>query len=184
MKHNPLEAKLFAVFNPIAIKSGINVTVFTNQNGIEPNEDYLAININSATIDNATEVIFEDYEVEPEKKRLIETAIYRGVIDIQLRVIGTGGTMAIMESIKARLKMSGAADVLFGNKMGIHSVQNSINTGFLEGGKSRDRTDCKVLLHYTMTYTDIIQSIGTVTVNGYDVVTDSKIVGKTITESG
>ena len=92
--------------------------------------------------------------------------------------------MEIAEEIKTRIWMTNSLEHLEAFNLGLHSVGDTMDASFLENERNRSRSDITLMLHYTATYQDIIQTIGRVTVLGYDTDTGEKIVDVTVDEPG
>ena len=179
--HQTLEEKIHTWMKALVTNTSIETVMFTNQNGAEPKTDYLAVNIDSMTTDMPPEIRYKNLDLQ---KQIEENAIYRGVVTLQFRINTKENAMELAEEVKTRMWMTNSVEFLESVNLGLHTVGDTTNASFLESERNRNRADISVMLHYTATYQDIIQTIGKVTVLGYDAETGNKIVDVTVEEPG
>ncbi len=178
--HTPLEEKLYT-WAKAFVPQNIEDIIFADQNGIEPNNDFIVLEVVSVTSDMPAELRYKSIDLSDQ---IEENAIYRGVVNLRMRVITKENTLETAEEIKTRIWMTKSLETLEAVNLGINSIGESSNMSFLENERSRYRADIPILLHYTATYQDIIQTIGKVTVKGYNSVDGTQIVDTTIEEPG
>ena len=179
--HNIIEEKLYGWVKLLTTGTTIEEIVFTHQNGIEPKVDYVAIHIDNMAIDNPVEMRYNNIDLQ---KQIVENAIYRGQATIQIRVISKENSFGIAEMMKARIYMTNPTEYLEAVNLGLGFLGKSLNMSFLENERNRSRCDFDATLHYTEVYQDIIQTIGKVTVIGYNSEDGTELVNVTIEEPG
>jgi hypothetical protein len=180
--HTALQDKLFTWLNPIAQRVGINALIFTQQNGIEPAEDYIAVDIQSFSTDAPPEVL--NYTSETDPLLIDEKTIYRSQIAIQLRVFSKTNSMGIAEEFKNRIFMTNSLEFMMKVNLGLHSVADTTNRSFVEAESNRARADIDLILHYTASYLDTISTIGKVDIIGYNADNGMEMVNISVEEPG
>ena len=164
-KHSKLEEALFFWLEPLATKVAIPTVVFTDQDAPQPPGDFLAVDITRTTTDARPEKIM-DLSPQNANQEILETLVYRGIIELTIRTYAKENSFQKAEEIKTRIWGIRSVDRMSSRDIGIHTVGGVRDSTFLEEVKTRQRADIPVTIHYSTIYDDLIESIGHAPVRG------------------
>lgn len=185
--HTPLEEKLYAWLQPLAIKVGLDDVIFTDQNGPTLEADHMVVNIIAARMDSPPERGYRPSTGD----EAIEVMIYRGIMELGIQVFSNSGAIQQAEEIKARIWGSESVQEMGRQNIGLNILGPTTNTSAMAGPQYEQRADFTANIHYLAEYDNTStdtqgvggDTIGTVTVIGADAVDGEIIVDKTISDT-
>jgi len=180
--HETLEKKIYNWIETIAPKAGIDTIVYVAQNGIEPKEDFIALELSVFSVDSRPEIRYQSAAgIDPDS--IEEKMIYRAVLQLDIRLIAQTGALSKLETLKAFIYSSRSIEHLMVNDLGISTVGDTQDASWLQSESFRKRADLTIYLHYTSEYKDILETIGTVNIIGEDSDTGRVIVDAHVNEN-
>jgi hypothetical protein len=178
-KYPEIEQKIYDWMIPIALKVGLLSVSFDGQNQPQPMIPYMSIAILNVSMDSRPEIRM-DYEPAM-LNQIQETAIYRGEIELMIKIISDSGAMGQAEAIKGRMWMAQSLEAMRFQNIGHKDHGDTIDRSSLIKSGFRQRADFVLQLHVNATYSELIGTIGSVPIEGED--QDNRtIMDETITE--
>lgn len=165
-KYPKLEPKIYDWLFPIITDPDVGLTdiTFEDQNAPEIQGPYLSIDILLVKGDKRPEVK-TDYEVSMGDE-IKETAIYRGRVELMLKVVSNAGAMEQAETIKTMMHMSDSENRMAEQNIGLEEYGDTQDRSALSGPSFKQRADFRLDLHIVDVYSKMIATIGSVPISG------------------
>jgi len=175
--HKRVTDSLYNYLQPVCDDAGVSVVMFDYDNGVEPNEDFVAVDIKSVNSDKNPEVIYKLKEGVINE----EFVKYRGTVSFGVDVYSNNQAVFIAEQIKAGMWREKAHETAMKENIGLVGYGDTLNLSALQDGKYRHRAQFDVSINFAFVYGLDDTTIGQVTVKG-DIEDGKYLVEETITE--
>lgn len=157
-----LTTALYNYLSPLCADAGIPSVIFDYGNGVEPAEDFAAVDIKNIVEDARPEVLYH-FKTALTNDELIH---YRGAVLFALDIYSTSQALFKASQVKVGMWREKAHEEARKQNLGLVGFGDTLNLSALQDGRYRHRAQFDITLNFAFTYATEDTTIGAVGVKG------------------